>query len=112
MVRDQGVAGSNPVAPTNSLGREKEKGTRFTERFLAGDGARGRRVLVAAEDLGSGRQAAPGLPFVFSSPMARMAQPDPSSPLVSSAGPASLEVRVTGRVQGVGFRYFTLEITR
>jgi acylphosphatase len=41
-----------------------------------------------------------------------MAQPNPSSPPVSSAGPASLEVWVTGRVQGVGFRYFTLEVAR
>lgn len=34
------------------------------------------------------------------------------SPLETGGGLASLEVRVTGRVQGVGFRYFTLELAR
>ncbi len=29
-----------------------------------------------------------------------------------AVGMASLEVRLTGRVQGVGYRYFTLELAR
>lgn len=40
-----------------------------------------------------------------------MMQPDPS-PLAPVHGLASLKVRVTGRVHGVGFRYFTLEAAR
>lgn len=40
-----------------------------------------------------------------------MTQPGPFPPL-PVVDPASLEVRVAGRVQGVGFRYFTLEVAR
>lgn len=58
-----------------------------------------------------GGQAAPGLPFVFAQ-MASEIEPPDLSPLVPSPGQASLEVRVNGRVQGVGFRYFTLEVAR
>jgi acylphosphatase len=42
---------------------------------------------------------------------AGMVEPGPF-PLPPVVDPASLEVRITGRVQGVGFRYFTLEIAR
>jgi acylphosphatase len=38
-------------------------------------------------------------------------QPDPSPP-APAPGQASLEVRVIGRVQGVGFRYFAFEAAR
>ncbi len=40
-----------------------------------------------------------------------MQQPDPAAP-GSACTAASLEVRVIGRVQGVGFRYFTHELAR
>ena len=37
----------------------------------------------------------------------------PDGPPLGTGGDlASLEVRVTGRVQGVGFRYFALEVAR
>ena len=58
-----------------------------------------------------GGQAAPGLPFVFPRMAPGIMQSD-ASPLAPTPGLASLEVRVTGRVQGVGFRYFTLEVAR
>jgi acylphosphatase len=35
-----------------------------------------------------------------------------ATPLAREAGPVAVEVRLTGRVQGVGFRYFALEIAR
>lgn len=58
-----------------------------------------------------GGQAAPGLPFVFPWTGSRIMQLDPSAP-GPAAGWASVEVRLAGRVQGVGFRTFTLEVAR
>ena len=58
-----------------------------------------------------GGQAAPGLPFVFPWTGSCIMQLDPSAP-GPAAGWASVEVRVAGRVQGVGFRYFALEVAR
>ena len=58
-----------------------------------------------------GGQAAPGLPFVFPRMAHGIMQSD-WSPLAPTPGLVSLEVRVIGRVQGVGFRYFTLEVAR
>ena len=56
-------------------------------------------------------QAAPGLPFVFPWNGARPMQPDPPSTAPVGVW-ASVEVWIAGRVQGVGFRYFTLEVAR
>ena len=58
-----------------------------------------------------GGQAGPGLPFVFRWMAPGIMQPD-SSAHAPAREPASLEVRVIGRVHGVGFRYFTLEVAR
>ncbi len=58
-----------------------------------------------------GGQAASGLPFVFPRMAQGIMQAD-WSPLAPTPGLVSLEVRVSGRVQGVGFRYFTLEVAR
>jgi acylphosphatase len=58
-----------------------------------------------------GGQAAPGLPFVFPRIVPGIMQSDWPS-LSPTPGLVSLEVRVSGRVQGVGFRYFTLEVAR
>ena len=55
-------------------------------------------------------QAAPGLPFVFPG-MGRPMHPESRSTARAAAW-ASVEVWVAGRVQGVGFRYFTLEVAR
>ena len=55
-----------------------------------------------------GGQAAPGLPFVFPQMVPGIMHSDPSAP-APAPDAVSLEVRVTGRVQGVGFRYFALE---
>lgn len=52
-----------------------------------------------------------GLPFLFPRMAPRIIQPDPS-PRAPTPALASLGVRVIGRVQGVGFRYFTLEVAR
>jgi len=53
----------------------------------------------------------PGLPFVFRRMASAIERSNPP-PRAKSPDLASLEVRVTGRVQGVGFRYFTLEVAR
>lgn len=58
-----------------------------------------------------GRASRAWLAFRFS-PMASDIMQSDARPLAPRPGLASLEVRVTGRVQGVGFRYFTLEVAR
>ena len=109
-IRDQGVAGSNPVAPTNFLrGRSAERGHLAVQFFVVGGapgvghGQRGRMC--------NGRASRAWLAFRFSR-MAKGINASDLSPLTASSGQASLEVRVAGRVQGVGFRYFTLEVAR
>ena len=57
------------------------------------------------------RQANLGLPFLFDQ-MADCVMEQISSSGLPDSNLASLEVRVVGRVQGVGFRYFVFETAR
>jgi acylphosphatase len=58
-----------------------------------------------------GRASRVRLAFRFSLDGSRIMQLDPSA-FGPAAGWASVEVRLAGRVQGVGFRYFALELAR